>query len=166
MQVIYFIFESYMKEKTLHTPNFDSIQPQLCINAKLRKLHRLLNTAYQSKINPFGLRGSMLSILFMIGKKKNINQKSIAEALVLDQSTISRDLKRLIQKGWVQVSKGADSRNSELSLTTEGYLLLEEVSPIWAALHQKVEAILGTFNIQQIDQIIGAIQNNLVEIKK
>ena len=46
----------------------------------------------------------MLSILFIIGKKKHINQKSVADALVLDQSTISRDLKKLIQKGWVQKS--------------------------------------------------------------
>ena len=150
----------------MDTPNFDRIKPQLCINAKLRKLHRLLNSAYQSKINPFGLRGSMLSILFIIGKKKHINQKHIADALVLDQSTISRDLKKLIQKGWVKKSTGLDSRNAELELTDAGHQLLEEVAPIWEALHQKVETILGAYNIQQIDQIIGAISTNLSKIKE
>jgi len=155
-----------MKEKSFPTPNFDRIQPQLCINAKLRKLHRLLNNAYQSKINPFGLRGSMLSILFIIGKRKDINQKTIADALVLDQSTMSRDLKKLVEKGWVKISKGEDARSSQLSLTKEGYQLLEEIAPIWETLHHRVEATLGTFNIQQIDQIIAAIKNNIVEIKK
>ena len=150
----------------MNTPNFDRIDPRVCINAKLRKLHRLLNSAYQQKINPFGLRGSMLSILFIIGKQKEVNQKMIADALVLDQSTMSRDLKKLVQKGWVVISKGKDSRNSQLALTASGYQLLEEVTPVWEALQAKIAQLLGDYNIQQIDQIIGAVKNNLEGIKK
>lgn len=150
----------------MDTPNFDKIDPRVCVNAKLRKLHRLLNTAYQNKINPFGLRGSMLSILFIIGKMKGVNQKNIADALVLDQSTMSRDLKKLIQKGWVTKSTGKDSRYSQLALTKEGHALLEEVVPVWEALQTKISSILGDFNIQQIDQITKAIQANLPELKK
>lgn len=150
----------------MNTPNFDRIDPRVCVNAKLRKLHRLLNSAYQQKINPFGLRGSMLSILFIIGKRKDVNQKMIADALVLDQSTISRDLRKLVQKGWVVISKGADSRNSQLALTDLGYQLLEEVTPVWEALQAKITTLLGEYNIQQIDQIIGAINTNLENIKK
>lgn len=145
----------------ISTPNFDRIDPRTCINAKLRRLHRLINTAYQAKINEFGLRGSMLSILFIIGKRPGVNQKTIADALVLDQSTMSRDLKKLVKQNWVDIRKGADSRHSELFLTDEGYLLLEEVAPVWEALHQKVEGILGSFNIQQIDTITAAIRKNL-----
>lgn len=148
------------------TSNFDRIDPRTCINAKLRKLHRLLNSAYQNKINPFGLRGSMLSILFIIGKRKGVSQKEIADMLVLDQSTMSRDLKKLVQKGWVSITKGKDARFSELALTEEGYALLEEVSPIWEALQAKIATLLGEFNIQQIDHITGAIKGNLSDLRK
>jgi DNA-binding MarR family transcriptional regulator len=117
------------------------------------------------KFKPFGLGGSMVSILFMIGKKKGINQKSIADALVLDQSTMSRDLKKLVNKGWVSISKGSDPRQSELSLTKEGCLLLEEVSPLWYELHTKVESIIGSFNIQHIDNITEAIRSNIGELE-
>jgi len=150
----------------METPNFDKINPQFCINAKLRKLHRLLNAAFQQKINPFGLRGSMLSILFIIGKRRHINQKQIADMLVLDQSTMSRDLKKLVAKGWVHIAKGEDSRHSELELTEMGFQLLEEVSPIWEALQEKLNSILGTHNIQQIDHLIVAINANLEEIRQ
>ena len=108
----------------------------------------------------------MVSILFIIGKRKGINQKSIAEALVLDQSTMSRDLKKLVGKGWVKIKKGADSRQSELELTREGCLLLEQISPLWSELHHKVEGLLGQFSIQQIDNITEAIKTNLDELKK
>ena len=147
------------------TPNFDRIQPQFCINAKLRKLHRLINSAYQAKINPFGLRGSMLSILFIIGNRKNVNQKTLADLLVLDQSTISRDIKRLVEKKWVKVKKGDDPRNTELQLTNHGHDLLEEVSPIWEELHKKMEKLLGSFNIHQIDTISSVVRTNIDELK-
>lgn len=147
------------------TPNFDRINPSTCMNGKLRKLHRLINSAYQEKINPFGLRGSMLSILFIIGKRPSVNQKTIADALILDQSTMSRDLKKLVKNGWVCIEKGQDSRHSELFLTDEGYQLLERVTPVWETLHHKVENILGTFNIQQVDVLIAALQKNLPHLK-
>ena len=147
------------------TPNFDRINPAVCVNAKLRRLHRLINTAYQQKINPFGLRGSMLSILFIIGKNQFVNQKTIADLLVLDASTMSRDLKKLVKNGWVKIAKGEDSRNSSLELTTEGYELLEEVVPVWEALHNKVENILGKHNLNQIDHLIQSIQSNMDEIR-
>ncbi len=143
------------------SPNFDRINPQECINAKLRRLHRLVNAAYQVKIRPFGLQGSMLSILFIIGKKPGINQKMIADILVLDQSTMSRDLKKLVQKNWVKISKGEDSRNSKLALTKEGLSFLETIVPVWEKMHMEVEAILGKKQIQQIDKITRAIEDRL-----
>ena len=154
------------KNNASTTPNFDRINPSDCINAKLRRLHRLINSAYQKKINPFSLRGSMLSILFIIGKQKHINQKTIADMLVLDQSTMSRDLKKLVEKGWVKIFKGQDSRHSELELTESGFQLLEEVSPVWEQLHQSVENILGQYNIQQIDALTHAIQANIDNLKE
>lgn len=148
------------------TPHFDRIRPQYCINAKLRRLHRMLNAAYESKFRPYGLQGSMVSILFIIGKRRGINQKAIADMLVLDQSTMSRDLKKLVDKGWVQVAKGQDPRHSELSLTQEGYELVETIAPVWEKLHTTVEGILGKYNIQQLDLITEAIRSNLDDIKE
>lgn len=87
------------------TPNFDRIDPSQCFNAKLRRLHRMINSVYMQQLRPFDLRGSMLSILFIVGKNESINQKSLAEALILDQSTMSRDIRRMMAKGWVKRKK-------------------------------------------------------------
>lgn len=117
------------------------------------------------KFKPYGIQGSMLSILFIIGKQSTINQKKLADMLVLDPSTMSRDVKKLSTKGWVQINKGDDPRNSELSITPKGYLLIEEIAPIWEALHTKVHALLGNFSIQQIDSITEAISLETENLK-
>lgn len=117
----------------------------------------MLNSIYQERIKSFGLRGSMLSILFIIGKNKGVNQKIIADRLVLDQSTVSRDLKKLQKNGWVTIKRGEDTRYSQLSISQSGFDLLEEVSPIWEATHKQMEALLGQYNIQQIDNLIAAV---------
>ena len=142
------------------TPNFDRINPRNCVNAKLRRLHRMVEGVYQSQLRVFGLKGSMLSILFIIGKQELVNQKFIAEILLLDQSTMSRDIKKLESKGWIQKRvSSTDSRTSELSLTNDGIILLEEIAPVWEGLHQKVESVLGQFNIRQIDVLTEAFKN-------
>lgn len=155
-----------MSENKKATPNLDRINPRECINGKLRRLHRMLNGVYENKFKPYGLQGSMLSILFIIGKRKHINQKNVAELLVLDQSTMSRDLKKLVSKGWVQINKGQDSRNSELELTESGYQLLEEIIPVWEQLHHSFEALLGKFSIQQIDTISEAVKGYIPQLKE
>ncbi|MEO1655361.1 MAG: MarR family winged helix-turn-helix transcriptional regulator, partial [Bacteroidota bacterium] len=118
-----------------------------------------LDAIYQARIRPFGLKGSMLSILFLVGKNKGIHQKNLAEKLGLDQSTISRDLKKLVEKGWVLVKKGKDARFSELEMSPDGFALLEEVSPVWEETHQEIEGLLGQFSIQQLDSISQAIRS-------
>ncbi|MEL7530016.1 MAG: MarR family winged helix-turn-helix transcriptional regulator [Bacteroidota bacterium] len=142
-------------------PNFARINPSSCANARLRRLHRMLNQAYMQAYKPFGLRGSMVSILFIIGKKSSVNQKQLADTLILTPSTMSRDLKKLERDGLVLIEKGADPRQSDLSLTQKGFDLLEEISPLWESLHQQVEAILGQFQLQQIELITEAIRANL-----
>ena len=122
----------------INTPDFDSIAPQFCINARIRRLHRIINSAYQKMMAPYKLRGSMLSILFIIGKQKKSNQKKLSNMLVLDESTISRDLKKMIERNLVMYSKGNDNRNKELELTDKGYLLVNEIAPKWDKLEKHI----------------------------
>ncbi len=156
---MYLLYLCRVKQKQKPaTPHFDRINPSGCINSKIRRLHRMLNRMYMKQFKPFGIQGSMLPILFIIGKRKEVNQKTLADQLVLDQSTMSRDLKKLSTKGWIHIEKGADPRHSVLSLTREGYLLLEAISPVWEKLHHSVSKTIGEFSIQQIDHITEAVR--------
>ena len=137
---------------------FDRIDPAQCINARVRRLHKLLDHVYQERLKVFGLKGSMLSMLFLIGKQEGITQSGIAERLVLDQSTVSRDLKKLIERGVVEAAQGEDPRSNQMKVTLKGYELLDEIAPVWADLHRDMSAFLGNFQIQVLDQLIRSVQ--------
>ncbi len=155
-----------MNEKNhLPTPAFDLINPASCVNGKLRKLHRMINALYMQRFKPYDLRGSMVSILFIIGKMPGIHQKKLSEMLVLDQSTMSRDLKKLLNRNLIQFLETPDARMKALQLSPEGCELIEEISPVWNEIHTKVHSLLGDFNIQQIDQITKAIRSNFNELE-
>ena len=138
--------------------SFNQIQPQLCVNAKVRRLHRLLNGPHQDLIRPYGLKGSMLSILFMIGKS-NINQKKIAQQMVLDESTMSRDLKKLESLGFIDRARGVDARHVTLRITETGHSLLDDVSPKWAALHEKVAIAIGDELLESLNKLMQKLEN-------
>lgn len=145
----------------METPNFDRINPIECVNGKVKRLHRTVDAIYQSVLKPFGLKGSMLSMLFVIGKRGGINQKSLAVQLVLDQSTVSRNIKKFEEKGWLRIYKGKDPRSSTLELTDNGFLLLEEIVPVWEQVHERVTKQLGQFNIHQLDVTLAALKGGM-----
>lgn len=152
-------------EEKIATPNFDKVNPIECVNAKLRKLQRKVASLYDARLRPFGLEGSMLAILFVVGKMPGINQKTLADKLVLDPSTMSRDAKKLVKRGLIQATKGEDPRNTVLELTVQGYELLEQVSPVWEAMHHKISDLFGRFSVQQLDIMTEAINQNMDELR-
>lgn len=141
------------------TPNFDAIDPSECFNGKMKRLQRLVNNRYQDFLEPYGLKGSILSILFIIGKIPGINQKQIAENLILDASTMSRDIKMLKSRGLVSKERDTlDLRNTIFYLTHTGQLLLEEIVPQWQKTHQEMISLLDKNSVATIDQIISKLK--------
>ncbi|WP_422858681.1 MarR family winged helix-turn-helix transcriptional regulator [Flagellimonas sp. S174] len=142
------------------TPLFDEISPKHCLNSKFRRLHKIVDGIYQRELSEFGLKGSMLDILFIIGKSSKFNQKDIARLLVIDQSTASRDIRKLEEKGWLTVRPSdVDSRTKDILITQEGLNILEKIAPIWEDVQNKMMEHLGNFNIQTIDSTLNAVQN-------
>ena len=149
-----------MKIKKDIIPNLENIDPQSCINSKLRRLSRMITHIYEREFKQFDLRSSQISILLMVGKKKSTNQKEVADFLFIDQSTMSRDLTKLTEKKLIQISKGVDARHSQLKLTDKGLKLLGELIPVWKQVHDKVERTLGIFSLTNIDLITEGLKQH------
>ncbi len=142
------------------TPNFDAIDPRHCINAKFRKLHRLAEQAYQQEIGHFDMKGSMPSILFVVGKRPEISQRELADVLIIDTSTVSRDIKRLSRRGLIRFINCDDRRQKALMLTAEGYRFVEKLAPAWAKAQNRMLALIGELNSKRLSIMLDDLQSS------
>lgn len=141
------------------TPIFDTIQPIGCIGSKVRRLNRLLTRIYTQRFQSVGLTPPQVSLIFIIGKNPQIAAKTLSEWLILDASSLSRELSGLIQKGFIrETADDNDKRSRKLSLTETGYQTAEQLAPLWQQQHTLVAELLGGASLAELDRILSVLQ--------
>ena len=74
-------------------------KPQGCTNLKLRQLMRRVAQRYDAQVSQVGLKGTQYSLLSYVIKLGPIRPVDLAEAINVDASTLSRNLKPLVAAG-------------------------------------------------------------------
>jgi DNA-binding MarR family transcriptional regulator len=86
-----------------------------------------------------------------------VNIVRLAAALVLDRTTLARNLQPLEQSGLIRVESGADLRERIVRMTPKGIDKLEEVFPYWQKAQNRVEKELTR-------QGLESLRGNLAEL--
>jgi DNA-binding MarR family transcriptional regulator len=87
-------------------------------------------------------------VIYFVGKKDKITIKELLGVLKITKQSLSRVLNQLVKEGFIFVSTGLDKRTKNLSLTSSGLNLENELSTIQI---QKIKKILNNFNKEDID---------------
>jgi DNA-binding MarR family transcriptional regulator len=123
----------------------------ICFNLALRKSTRLLTQFYEGWFNQLGLKVGQFSILRAVHYCKVTNNKQLQSILVIDQTTLSRNLKPLIRDGLLTLSPDPDDqRIKNISLSDQGEALYQEALPLWQSAQQELVKKLGEDNAQNI----------------
>ena len=105
-----------------------------CACQNLRRVARAVTSYYDGLLaEQVGVRiritqVTMLVVLYLAGPQ-TINE--MAEKLDLDRTTLTRNLKPLVQERLLTIAPGADQRTRVASLTPEGEQKLLEILPLW-----------------------------------
>ena len=87
-------------------------------------------------------------VIYFVGKKKQITIKELLGVLKITKQSLSRVLNQLVKEGFIVVSTGLDKRTKNLSLTSRGIDLENELSTIQI---QKIKKVINNFNQKDID---------------
>jgi DNA-binding MarR family transcriptional regulator len=104
-----------------------------------------LTHIYDAALATVGLKITQLTLLRGLDRLGSGTYNDIAEELCLDKTTISRNIKLLIDAGWVQVSVEEDARYKVASLSPAGVRMLKDAEPHWRAAQSKVEKELKKY---------------------
>ncbi|MGY3213624.1 MarR family winged helix-turn-helix transcriptional regulator [Mucilaginibacter sp. HD30] len=134
------------------------INPMVCYNSRVKMLNRLINARYDAALKPYRLTGSQFTLLLFIGKAKSTNQKMIADLLMINFTTVSREVAKIKIAAWIVFEKAIDARNSQISLSEKGRALLTEVLPVWANINNEMEGLLGDVASAGLNNMINALR--------
>src|SRR5437763_16590965 len=91
-----------------------------CACATVRRASRAVTVLYDRCLQGHGIEGPQFALLAMVDRTGPCCQAAIGRRFVLDKTTLSRNLKRLEQRGWIAMSAGVDGREKRVALTPAG----------------------------------------------
>ena len=140
------------------TPRSSS-KPKGCSNAKIRQLTRRVSQHYDHEMAKIGLKTTQYSLLSQVMHRGPIRPGELAKAMVLDASTLTRNLKPLAAAGWITVVSGADSRSHLVAITEAGHEKHAEAQRRWKAAQEGLNGLLGVERVLTLPDLIdGSLQ--------
>lgn len=115
-----------------------------CLALRLRLIHRRVNALYDEALRPYGIRIGQLNLLVAIALMEPATASALAKQLHIDRSTLSRDLERLVENGWVGSTPDVDRRSQILTLTETGARTIADALPAWRIAQQRADELLGS----------------------
>jgi DNA-binding MarR family transcriptional regulator len=115
------------------TPATAQAQAQACVCYNTRKAARAITRLYDDLLRPSGVRATQLTLLMVVEALGEPSITELAEQLVMDRTTLARDLRPMETAGWVAVAPGTDRRTRIVRLTPAGGAALRAALPLWRA---------------------------------
>jgi DNA-binding MarR family transcriptional regulator len=133
-----------------------------CICAHVRKATRAVTALYDRFLSPTGLRVTQYSLLMNIKRLEKAAITKLSEPMLMDKTTLSRNVRLLEKKRLVRTRPGRDGRTKQITLTKEGLQALEEARPYWEEAQRNLVERLGK---ERMDRFISDLAE-LSEISK
>ena len=114
-----------------------------CACFNIRKASRVVTQYFMETMQPSGLRSTQFTILAMLAASETLTISELAERLVVDRTTLTRNLGPLEKQGLVKAVSGTDRRTRTIILTPQGYKTLTQALPLWKKAQQGISAYLG-----------------------
>ncbi len=114
-----------------------------CACYNLRRAARATTRLYDDFLKPSGLRTTQYSVLMAAKLLGPLTLTKLAEMIVAERTTLTRNLTVLEKKGLVLIEPGEDRRERLVSLTEKGEEALIGAIPMWEAAQGCVEQGLG-----------------------
>jgi DNA-binding MarR family transcriptional regulator len=97
---------------------------------------------YDEELRGVGLRTTQYSVLRLLRDTGEVRQRDLGAVTVHDETTLTRNLRPLVEAGWVAARTGEDRREKWLTITARGVAKLDEARPAWERAQGRMRARL------------------------
>ena len=125
-----------------------------CLANAMRRADRAVMQHYDAVLRPFGLKMTQFTLLVALRLLEPVTIQDLAKAMVLDRTTLTRNLAALARQDLVCIAEGEDRRTRVVELTASGHALLASAFPEWRKAQSKVRRKLGA---ERSDHLVRAL---------
>jgi DNA-binding MarR family transcriptional regulator len=116
----------------------------LCTAARVRKAARVVSQIFDRHLEPYELTITQFGLLAYINTLDGIGIGELGEKLMMDPTTVTRNLKPLQTRALVVLAPDPQDRRARcLHLTSAGRDAYKAAKPGWAKAQHEVESTLG-----------------------
>jgi DNA-binding MarR family transcriptional regulator len=135
-----------------------------CTFLRLRKASRRVSQVYDQALAPFGLTTTQFGLLGHLVHYDGIGIGALAEKLVMDPTTLTRNIRPLERQGYVvPAADPLDRRARRLHITAEGRRAHASAQPAWASAQQHVEEMLGERDALVLNRMLDRVLERLAK---
>jgi DNA-binding MarR family transcriptional regulator len=135
--------------------------PAGCNCLALRQAARHVSQFYDQFLTASGLRATQYSILARLQRKAPMSINALAADLVMDRTTLGRNILPLQRDGLISVRPGRiDRRSKELQLTKAGAARLRAASEGWRRAQGRFEVAFGTKRAKNLRALLHEVAIN------
>jgi DNA-binding MarR family transcriptional regulator len=134
------------------------LSPAECTCFRIRSAARRVTQIYGQHLAPTGLKISQFSLLGFVCAEGPVSIGRLSELLATDRTTLTRNLKPLLDDGVIERAASGDKRRHELAATAAGRALFKRALPLWSAAEQEVRAAMGA---KLTSDLHGALERSM-----
>ncbi len=113
-----------------------------CACAGIRRASRLVTQLYAQEMGS-AIEPTQFALLMALDRMPGCSQASLGQALGFDKTSLSRNLRLLSGRGWVEPAPSADRRERSFRLSPAGAEMLRSTEPKWRSAQEKLRAALN-----------------------
>ena len=114
-----------------------------CMCGNLRMASRAMTAIYDAHLAPTGLTSNQLAVLWPIVAIEPVPMSEIARWIVMDKTTVSRNVAALVEAGLAEIRGGEDARHRLVCTTARGRHAFAAAMPAWENAQAEIARIFG-----------------------
>jgi DNA-binding MarR family transcriptional regulator len=126
-----------------------------CTCFSVRKLSRTVTRLYDQHLATAGLKTTQYSLLKNIAHEP-LPIAELAARLSIERTTITRNLKPLIDAGWVELKPGTDARQRIPTITSAGRTTIKQGKQAWKRAQIELQQAMGEQAVRELHAQLDA----------
>jgi DNA-binding MarR family transcriptional regulator len=136
-----------------------------CMCSRMRRTARVMTRIYDEALSSSGVSASQFELLANIRGRQPVDQQTLVKAIDSDQTTLSRNLAVMLERGWIELSADErDRRKNRYRLTKAGALALNQAFACWEEVQTKLQQRIGGSQWKELMDLTNDVANAITEL--